>query len=314
MTRLFFVPQLPIKMRYQEWWFSQIPENLSKYFDQIIIIGKDCIPEQKSSGGDFSNIEKAITFENDQVKQFLDYNIEDDDYLLHADISFPGFFHNVLYHKKVKNAFAFCHATSLNNYDYFASMRPSKWAIECGHSLLYKKIFVASDYHKRKIHWNNVVNLGALPNPPLKGQNSKKEYYIISVARDSIQKRTKKLEKAVEEKYGEIVNAPQFQDWDEYYEFISKSECMLITSKEECYGYQVIDAVINNCIPLAPRGFSYPELLPNEYLYSGQYDLFEKLRWTDGKGVRGLKTPKLLNQEKIDNFYQNLVMEMKNAV
>ena len=102
MTRLFFVPQLPIKMRYQEWWFSQIPENLSKYFDQIIIIGKDCIPEQKSSGGDFSNIEKAITFENDQVKQFLDYNIEDDDYLLHADISFRCWDYQQLCPRKCK--------------------------------------------------------------------------------------------------------------------------------------------------------------------------------------------------------------------
>jgi len=313
-SRLFFVPQLPVKMRYQEWWFSQIPEGLSKYFDEIIIIGKDCVSEQKSSQEDFSNIEKAITFESDQVKEFLNYDIKDDDFLLHADISFPGIFHSVLHHRRIKNAFAFCHATSLNDYDYFVPVRASKWAIECGHSLLYKKVFVASDYHKRKIHWNHAVNLGALPNPPFKGQKSEKEYHIISVARDSVQKRTKRLENAAIEKYGEIVDAPPFQDWSDYYEFISKAECMLITSKEECYGYQVIDAVINNCIPIAPRNFSYPELLPDEYLYRGQYEMLELLRWTDGKGVRGLKTPKLLNQEKIDNFYENLAMEMKNAV
>jgi len=314
-SRLFFVPQLPIKMRYQEWWFTQIPEQLSKYFDKIIVVGEQyAFTEGVSSGKDFSNIERAIKFECKQVNEFLNYDLGDSDFLLHADLSFPGIFHNVLHHKQVKNAFVMCHATSKNKLDYFTPVRNSKEAVECGHARSYKKVFVASEYHKKKLGWTNVVNLGALPNPSFKGCNSEKVYPIVSVARHSVQKRTKSIEDAVRKRYGEIIDAPQFLEWYGYYDFLGSSECMLITSKEECYGYQVIDAVINNCIPIAPRGFSYPELLPDEYLYSGIDELFEILRWTDGKGVRGLKVPKLLNQEKIDNFYQNLVMEMKDAV
>lgn len=315
MSRLFFVPQLPIKMRYQEWWYNGIPNALKEYFDEVIILGEfKALPKTKDKGGNFSNTEEAIIFEMFQIDEFLNSDIGDDDYLLHGDLSFPGIFHNVLHHKQVRNAFAVCHATSKNAYDYFTPIRSSKWLVESGCAKMYKKVFVASEYHKDKLGWDNVVNLGALPNPPFKGQNSKNEYHLVSVSRPSIQKRTKAIENVVEKRYGKIITAPPFSKWYDYYNFLGKSECMLITSKEECYGYQVIDAVINNCIPVAPRNFSYPELLPDEYLYSNMDELFEILRWTDGKGIKGLKTPELLNQSKIDNFYQNLVVEIMNAV
>jgi hypothetical protein len=305
-------------MRYQEWWFTQFPKQLSEHFHNVIVIGKEiALTKSVSSGGDFSNIERAITFECEQISEFLDYNINGDDYLLHADLSFPGIFHGALQHKPVKNAFVICHATSRNAYDYFAPMRFSKWPSECAHASLYKKVFVASEYHKNKLGWSNVVNLGALPNPPFKGQNHKKEYFIVSVARDSIQKRTKSIEKQVEKKYGKIITAPPFLYWSEYFDFLSSSKILLITSKEDTYNYSVVEAVLNSSIPLAPNRCSFPELLPEEYLYNDINELFERielLRWTNGKGVRGLKTPKLLNQEKIDNFYQNLVSEMKNAI
>lgn len=309
MSRLFFVPQLPVSMRYQEWWYIQIPKQLSEYFHRVIVIGKEnALSRNVSSGKDFSNIEKAIAFECEQINEFLSYNIKDNDFLLHADLSFPGVFHSALQHKPVKNAFTICHATSLNAYDYFAPIRFSKWPTECAHSALYSKVFVASEYHKNKLGWRNIVNLGALPNPPFKNHKSEKTKHIVSVARHSIQKRTKSIEKQVEKRYGEIITAPPFLAWYGYFGFLGSSKYMLITSKEECYGYQVIDAVLNDCIPVAPRRFSYPELLPDGYLYSNIDELFEILDRPD------LATPSLLNQPQIDNFYQNLASEMKNAV
>lgn len=309
MSRLFFVPQLPIKMRYQEWWFTQFPQQLSKHFQNVIVIGKEsALTKSVSSGSDFSNIERAITFECEQIREFLDYNINDEDYLLHADLSFPGIFHSALHHKPVKNAFVICHATSMNAHDYFADIRYSKWPVEVAHSTMYKKVFVASEYHKKKLAWPNIVNLGALPNPPFKGQGSNKTQQIVSVARHSIQKRTKSIEDEIERRYGKIIDAPPFLSWYGYFGFLGRSKYMIITSKEECYGYQVIDAVLNDCIPVAPRGFSYRELLPDAYLYTRTKDLFDILERSN------IVVPSLLNQEQIDNFYQNLASEMKNAV
>jgi len=309
MSRLFFVPQLPISMRYQEWWFTQFPKQLSEHFRNVIVIGKEiALTKSVSSGGDFSNIERAITFECEQISEFLDYNINDDDYLLHADLSFPGIFHSILHHRQINNAFVICHATSMNAHDYFAPIRFSKWPTECAHGAMYHKVFVASEYHKNKLGWPYIVNLGALPNPPFKSHESEKTNHIVSVSRHSIQKRTKSIEKQVEKRYGQIITAPPFLAWYGYFDFLSKSKYMLITSKEECYGYQVIDAVLNDCIPVAPRKFSYPELLPDGYLYDNIDELFEILDRPD------LVTPPLLNQPQIDNFYQNLASEMKDAV
>jgi len=309
MSRLFFVPQLPVSMRYQEWWYIQIPRQLSNHFDKVIVIGKEnALSRNVSSGKDFSNIERAIAFEGEQINEFMAYNINDDDFLLHADLSFPGIFHGALQHKPVKNAFAICHATSRNAHDYFAPMRFSKWPTECAHAALYSKVFVASEYHKEKLGWSNIVNLGALPNPPFNSRRQAKLNHIVSVARHSIQKRTKSIEKQVEKRYGNIITAPPFVAWYGYFGFLSCSKYMLITSKEECYGYQVIDAVLNDCIPVAPRKFSYPELLPDGYLYDNIDELFEILDRPD------LTTPPLLNQLQIDNFYEYLALEMKYAI
>jgi len=46
------------------------------------------------------------------------------------------------------------------------------------------------------------------------------------------------------------------------------SKILLITAHEDTFGYQIVDAIINGCVPLARNDLAYPELLPKEYLYN----------------------------------------------
>ncbi len=59
-----------------------------------------------------------------------------------------------------------------------------------------------------------------------------------------------------------------------YFDTLSSAKVLLITAREETYGYQIIDCFKygNGCVPLAPNQFSYPELLPDNYLYN-RYDI-----------------------------------------
>jgi hypothetical protein len=209
------------------------------------------------------------------IQKYLDLYLRNDDTLLLMDISFPGLFCNVLYHKPIKNMYSYCHATSLNNFDYFKNTRNSKFLCETGHSKLFKKVFVGSEYHKNKLNWSNTSVIG-LPKPPFKTFKEQKNYEIISVSRPSIQKVNKKLEKMIIRDFGEIFRKST-ESWEQYYKFLSQANVVLLSGKEETFGYQVMEAIMNNSVPLAPNKFSYPELLSNEYLYNNYDELKDKI-------------------------------------
>lgn len=312
--RIIFVPQLPVHIRYQEWWMNELEKEFKKHYNEVIVLGKNMLIYLKDKWYDknisFAPIDKSIQFEQFQINEFLNLNTNPNDTLFLSDISFPGFFSNVLHHKNIKNTYAFCHGTSKNAYDYFQNNRDSKWLVESGHSKLFKKVFVATDYHKNKLGWNNIKVIGAPKHPHEKFNLEFKENNIISVSRDGIQKRNKRTEKHVEKYFGKIIRE-RFDTWSDYYKFISKSKIMIITSKEETFGYQIMDAVMNNCIPLAPNKFSYPELLPKRFLYDNENELVEKINhFLDS---RNWYVPHLLNQDLIDNFYNNLIREMNQT-
>lgn len=320
MNRLIFVPQFPVKMRYQEWFLPVFEEEFKKEFDEVIVLGKTFINSFQNQPVDspnvFSNLRLSAILEQYQIREFIDLDLKDNDILFLLDLSYPGFFSNILHHKRPSKCFAFCHGTSRNAYDIFQPVRKSKWLVETGHSKLFDKVFVASEYHKYKLKyyrrnsdWKNVV-VTTLPYPPFKTYNiAGKVKDIISVARPSIQKLNKRLEKKVEKKFGKIIRR-DFPSWDNYYRCISMCKVMLITSKEETFGYQVVDAVLNGCVPIAPNKFSYPELLPREYLYDNEEELFEVVN----KGLdRELTRPILLNHPEMCCFFQRIIKEIKNV-
>jgi hypothetical protein len=313
MSRLILVPQYPTKLRYQEWWFTQLPIEFSKHFHEVIVLGGDLdIRAERAREGDFSPVNDSIVFETFQIREYLALSLAQDDVLLLCDISYPGFFVNVLHHKKPNKCFAICHGTSKNNLDYFFDTRYSKFPMESASAKLFDGIFVATEYHKKKLKWWGNVIVQPFPFPPFMGEGPLNKGHrhntIVSVARQTIQKVTKTIEKAVEREYGKIVRS-DCKDWWEYIFFLQNSKILLITSKEETYGYQAIDAILNGCIPVAPRRYSYPELLPDFLLYEDKEDLIVLLDWLDTNPNRN--QPVLWVEEQAKNFYSNLANIMK---
>lgn len=306
--RLIFVPQYPTYLRYQHWWVTEFPNNLKKYFDNIHVLGNldqsfDSSKERKDM---FSPINKAIDFELTQISEYMNLELKDDDVLFVADLSFPGFFINTLYHKKPKRCYAFCHATSINYFDYFEPVRSSKFLNECAHSYLFDKIFVGSNYHKEKLGWSNTI-ITRLPKPPFSFFEEVKSFgkydKIISVSRPTPQKVDSTLEKKVEEKFGPIIRYEP-KSWEDYYAFVAGAKILLVTAKEETFGYQVMDAVMSGTIPLCPNKLSYKELLPRTYLYNSFPELLRKL--TKFLYEDEYKVPELICQHEIDNFYETI--------
>jgi hypothetical protein len=127
---------------------------------------------------------------------------------------------------------------------------------------------------------------------------------MINVSRTGLKKRNMKFEKEVCQYLGLKVETPfAMASWSAYYQYLAESKVLLITAKEETYGYQIVDAVRNGCIPVAPRAFSYPELLPNEYLYDS---LEECVKIIVGALTDKIPVPQLLTEVAAERFYEDV--------
>lgn len=305
--RLILVPQLRIAMRYQSWWPKEFDEQLSDRYDQIIALGSD--KEHSTGDHDFTVMEASIKNELRQVRQFMELELTCNDTLLHFDLSFPGIFHSALFHKSPAKSAVICHATALNRYDLFQPVRTDKWRVERTHANLYDKVFVATKYHADKLNLSNVVVLGSLPGtpgwafPPSSGEP--RTNLFCSVSRPSNQKTDMTVESAVRQLSGEKINRRRFRTWKGYYQFLDRHKFLLITSKEETYGLQAMDAMSRGCIPIAPRAYSYPELIPDDLLYNpdvGPEEKAAQIMWiVEKQKDRNGIVP--LNDTEIENFW-----------
>ena len=322
MSRIIFVPQYPTPMRYQEWWFWKFPEEFEKAGFSVLTLGEDYalqLGAETSEPGLFSPINTAIDFETMQINEYMDLTLKDDDILFLADLSFPGFFSNVFVHKHPKRMFAYCHATSINYKDYFAPVWMYKYPIEKAHAKMFDVVFLGSDYHDQKLNWENTL-VTRLPYPPLKTFKNDWEFPVVSASRVNPQKVDIELEQKVSTRLRTGIIRRTHNTWEEYYEFLSKAKVLLITSFEDTFGYQIVDAVLNGCIPLAPMRCAYPEILPREYLYRDEEELMRKLDYllNSDHGVPYLSdapyevpAPKLLCDQEMKDFYKNIIEVMK---
>lgn len=321
MSRIIFVPQYPTELRYQEWWYSQFPQEFERRGFDVLTLGNSYIKSNKDAKHDpemFSPIKQAIELESVQMDEYMSMKLYKDDILFLSDLSFPGMFPNVLYHKRCKKMFAFCHATSINNFDYFSKVSYSKFTVESGHAKLFDKIFVGSRYHKEKLqsnaiagYWKNTV-VTYLPFstvPLLRQIPPEKTIDIMSASRPTIQKVDSEIENKLTNEFGFQIKRPQSSTWFNYYWNLASSKILLITANEDTFGYQIIDAIINGCIPLAKNSFAYPELLERKYLYNDVDELKYKIECILN-GDESFNNPRILCENQMINFYDRICNEM----
>jgi len=321
--RIIFVPQFPSELRYQEWWFTEFPKQFRKRGFEVLTLGEDyanMIVHRRSAIDMFSPINQAIELETEQIREYMMLDIRPDDILFVSDISFPGFFCNVLYHKECPKMYAFCHATSMNRFDYFKSLSYSKFPVETSHAFLFDVVFIGSRYHQDKvqefsdIYWRNTM-VTYLPFQPMEAKLSgvAKSIDIMSASRPTPQKVDKELEDYVTEELGVQVQRPMNSNWSQYVWNLNRSKVLLITAHEDTFGYQIADAVTNNCIPIARNSLAYPELLPREYLYDTKEELVMILDQILNR-ERPIPVPKLLCMEQMNKFYDVICNEMTGEV
>jgi hypothetical protein len=296
-------------MRYQEWWWEEFPKRLSESFE-VVLLGEAFVRTTKlevAQRDEFSPMEHSLELEFHQLYEYLELPLLPNDVLLLADLSYPGIFANALFHKKPKRCYAICHATSKNRYDYFSPVRYAKYPVEKAIAKLFDGVIVGSHYHKDKLGWDNVITL-PLPYPTAQTKYRGGKHGVCSVSKRTGQKVNKSLEDYVSKQLGIPVLRFESDSWEEYYRQLNSYKVMLITSKEETFGYQVVDGVLAGCIVVAPNKFSYPELLPASHLYNTRNEMVNLVQ----KALRVPNKPyKLKTDKESKSFFKKLIQLLK---
>lgn len=289
---LFYVPIEPYKNRYSEQWIRWF----KGYFDEIgidykIIFGKSLSTEiMPASVFNPVSISYYRACQLEVIHKLVFKGvIKENDKLFFDDGQFPGVEQIAHYLPQIGlnvDLYGFFHAGTWDKYDYVNRFKISDWMQreEDAWFRIYKKIFVATDFHRNLILENKgyiegidrkIICTGEPFNSKeiLKGRNIKKysnrKIDCVFPHRIDEEKNPQDFLRLIQLAKIKNFKIPILfgMDKQDYYKLLCDSKIVVSTALQETFGIAVAEAVVLGCIPLLPDRLAYRDIYPREYLY-----------------------------------------------
>lgn len=281
------LPQLPCENRYTADWMAVWFRELRKLKVPFIMVGGDkVVPVTKY----FTDPLKALAYEADQVK-ILTKTLPSK--ILCLDVEFPGLITPAIQVLRLMNpdlkAYGYLHAGCWCDGDVWSKTKGRRHLDRMIFDT-FDKVFVASNYHKKKIEeyfgkgFDNLIVVGfpfyrkdveVYVKPLSFGEkcgiliNGRVEQSNIEIV-EGLRRRFSNQEI-------QFVNA---ENRKEYYNQLNRAKVVLSLKTEETFGIGPLEGYILGGIPLCPARFAYPEIIGDErLLYVSENDLVNKLRY-----------------------------------
>lgn len=344
---IWIVPILPISMRYSYWWNKLFVEQLKKTLgtvapdvDVSLIDGHGTKCRTFSSAYSFMNAQ--LFHDVGQIEEIVKLSqdwIRKDDIILVLDAATSGIIASSFHTYKPCKVVGICHATALNLHDIFES-NPFKVDYDLANLRIYDKLFVASNYHRTRLvsamcdaefrtahhdydrypsNYENIISLGALPDNPMLdnvvvpiGENLRSRIAIVD--RDCTQKRDTETIRFLSEKGFAVDDIfGKHMSYEQFYTTLATYRFLVVTAKEETYGYQVQEAMRLGVTPLCPNALCYPEFVPSEFLYENKEHLVRIL--TDlYNSPTPIPCPTALNISHKESFWERLLFHILGGI
>jgi len=264
----------PLEERYSAQWLRWFSKELGEDFRKIEGEGEN----YKIETGFVLDAYGTNIYKAQQLIHILEFiragDFTADDTLLFHDAWFPGL-EAIQYVRDItKQKFklvGILHAGTWDRYDftYLSGMR--RWArnIERGWLKFLDGIVVATDFHKNLILASNhglktpflVVPLPFEADEVKRTQT--KENIVVFPHRLDKEKRPEMFRKAAKnlaKKYPHwnfLLTKEQTNTKEDYYQLLGRSRVAVSCARQETYGYAMLEAIANGCLPVVPEGLSY---------------------------------------------------------
>ena len=151
---IYLVPQYPAKNRYTEDWIKWLKSAFGK--EGRLVIGKEKSAEFKYSDINiFTDTKKTALYELQALEALIKIPFVRGDKIFFADIDFTGVCLPICILLKrmypYLKFYGYVHATSLNRGDYWEGLKEYKLPLEKVTFKLFDKLFVATEYHRKKL-------------------------------------------------------------------------------------------------------------------------------------------------------------------
>lgn len=278
---IYELPLEPIEMRYTEqWydWFDEIFTNSS--LDHTRIDGETISPDLDEG---FLDWQKTFIWKFHQLKNLFTYELEEDDWVFIPDGEMPGI-ESIEYYRKFKdkdvNVAQIWHAGTYDKWDltYQKGLARQGSKLEEAWMDIADLIFVATEYHKNLITKNRHVDESKIKVTGLpvdveklwdKYRSPEKKKKVVFTGRLSEEKGLDKLEtmKMIlsPTDYELIKTQEQKLPKEEYYNLLGEVEFIYAPSKQETFGYGVVEGMAMGAKPIVPDGLSFTDYVPEKY-------------------------------------------------
>jgi len=293
---LHWVPIESHNMRYTAQWENWFPSMFNrleiKYLEHLAIGAKNLAP------GEFLSPTTVLT-KLSQLYRLIDKLISDKSKpsnILFGDIWFPGI-EAIQYLKQMSEykyanskMYGFLHAGTYDPWDRTNQLGLTKWGYGFEDSIfnIIEKVFVGSRYHltlvcgKRDIDPEQVVVTGMpvdiLWLSRLKPKSERKG--IIFTGRPVIEKGIDVVYDLVK-KHTPITITQRLKpslSKQRYYNLLANSKIVFAPSRQETFGYGVVEGMACGCIPVVPNDLSFTDYVPEECRYNDQNEMIKLLK------------------------------------
>ncbi|MEM1044243.1 MAG: hypothetical protein AAGI91_16670 [Bacteroidota bacterium] len=295
---LYVIPIESYNRRYSGLWNQWFPIRLRELGVPHVFVW----PPPELSVPELGNADVLDVFATHRVKSSqLDHlvrllserKIRDGDVLLFHTLWFSGL-DSLLYIRKAAGIdfriTGVLHAGAYDPWDFRTRLHMDDWArpVEKGWFLGVDRIFVASNFHKKLI-----ISYVGIPSEKIFVTRLPFYSAEVAAATSAVKKEPKIAypHRLVPEKTPEtidvllrefgkesvVVTRQLTRTRQEYYDLLATCAVTVSNSRQETFGYSMLEAAALGSTPVVPRRLCYPEMYPEEFLFNDEDDMINKV-------------------------------------
>lgn len=325
MKKVWLLPLEKYEERYTEQWYRWFPYGLKKNKIPFSIVKGKSLTSKIKTGKVLdvygTNFYKVTQLEN-LIILLEAGKIKDNDIIFATDLWYPGIeilqYIKDMTRNKVRIV-GILHAGTWDKKDFTYQVGMARWGRHLERSWLeiFDKVFLGSEFHKKMIlntfkglDKNKFVVRGIPFNYKEAVRVRKKENIIVFPHRLDVEKRPDKFDKLKKDLKGSkwklIKTKEVCKTKNDYYKLLGKSKIAVSFAEQETFGFAMLEAMANGCMPLVPNRLSYKTMdIYDGLRYYSYKNLLERIKEYDERKYF-FNLNQFLPEVLIKKYYEDL--------